>query len=86
MDDFIGKIKRFGGNFAPRGWLFCDGAILQIDEFPLLFKLLGHHHGGDGVTTFGVPDKREKVGNIREWKPDRPVWIICWDGVYPVAG
>jgi len=46
----------FGGNFAPQGWAFCNGQLLSIAENSVLFNLLGTTYGGDGVTTFGVPD------------------------------
>ena len=45
---FIGEIKMFAGNFAPRGWAFCDGQTLQISQYSALFSLLGTNYGGDG--------------------------------------
>lgn len=58
MDPFIGEIKMFAGNFAPRGWAFCNGQILSISQNTALFSLLGTMYGGDGRTTFGLPDLR----------------------------
>ena len=58
MDEFIGTIQAFGFNFPPRGWSFCDGQIITIASNTALFSLLGTTFGGDGVTTFGLPDLR----------------------------
>lgn len=57
-DPFIGQITMFGGNFAPRGWAFCDGQLLPIASYSALFSLLGTTYGGDGRTTFALPDLR----------------------------
>jgi len=58
---FIGEIRMFGGNFAPQGWMFCDGSILAIAENDALFALIGTTYGGDGQTTFALPDLRSRV-------------------------
>ena len=58
---FVGEIRMFGGNFAPQGWAFCDGQILAIAQNDALFALLGTTYGGDGVTTFNLPDLRGRV-------------------------
>ena len=58
MEPFIGEIKAFGGNFAPRGYAFCSGQLLSINENQALFSILGTTYGGDGRTTFGLPDLR----------------------------
>jgi len=55
---FIGEIKWFAGNFAPSGFAFCDGQLLQISTSQALFSILGTTYGGDGQTTFGLPDAR----------------------------
>jgi microcystin-dependent protein len=55
---FVGEIRMFGGTFAPSGWLMCDGSSLPIEEFETLFNLIGTTYGGDGQTTFNVPDLR----------------------------
>lgn len=57
-DPFIGQITMFAGNFAPRNWAFCDGQLLAIAQNSALFSLLGTTYGGDGRTTFGLPDLR----------------------------
>ncbi|AUC82625.1 phage tail protein [Lacinutrix sp. Bg11-31] len=61
MEQFIAQIMMFGGNFAPRGWALCDGQLLAISQYQALFSLLGTSYGGDGRTTFGLPDLRGRV-------------------------
>lgn len=61
MDPFIGQIMAVGFNFAPRGWALCDGQLLTISENVVLFSLLGTTYGGDGRTTFALPDLRGRV-------------------------
>jgi microcystin-dependent protein len=60
-EPFIGEIRMFGGNFAPRGWAFCDGQLLDVSQNNALFALLGTIYGGDGRTTFGLPDLRGRA-------------------------
>ena len=60
-DPFIGEIRMFGGNFAPRNWALCDGQLLSIASNTALFSLLGTTYGGNGQTTFGLPDLRGRV-------------------------
>ncbi len=57
-EPFIAQIKMFAFNFAPRGWAFCDGQLLSISSNSALFSLVGTIYGGDGTTTFGLPDLR----------------------------
>jgi microcystin-dependent protein len=61
MESFIALITMFGGNFAPRGWAFCQGQILSIAQNTALFSLLGTTFGGNGQTTFALPDLRGRV-------------------------
>jgi len=61
MEPFIGMVILFGGNFAPRGWALCDGQLLPISENTSLFSILGTTYGGDGRTTFALPDLRGRV-------------------------
>ncbi|GAA3509045.1 tail fiber protein [Aquimarina addita] len=61
MEPFIGQIILFGGNFAPRGWALCDGQLLPIASNSALFSILGTIYGGDGRTTFALPDLRGRV-------------------------
>lgn len=58
---FIGEIRMFGGNFAPRDWAFCNGQLLSIAEYDPLFALIGTTYGGDGQVTFAVPDLRGRI-------------------------
>ncbi len=58
---FIGEIRLFGGNFAPRAWAFCDGALMSIAQNSALFNLIGTTYGGDGVNTFALPDLRGRI-------------------------
>ncbi|MEX0781292.1 MAG: tail fiber protein [Dehalococcoidia bacterium] len=58
---FVGEIRLFAGNFAPAGWAFCDGTTLPISENETLFNLIGTTYGGDGGTTFNLPDLRGRV-------------------------
>jgi microcystin-dependent protein len=60
-DPFIGQITMFGGNFAPRSWAFCDGQLLAISSNQALFAILGTTYGGDGRTTFALPDLRGRA-------------------------
>jgi microcystin-dependent protein len=60
-EPFLAEIKIFGFNFAPRGWAMCDGQILPINQYQSLYSLLGTTYGGDGRTTFGLPDLRGRV-------------------------
>ena len=60
-EPFIGEIKMFAGNFAPLGWAFCDGQLASIPQNDALFSLLGTIYGGDGRTTFGLPDMRGRI-------------------------
>jgi microcystin-dependent protein len=61
QEAMIGEIKMFAGNFAPRGWAFCDGQKLSISSNTALFSLLGTTYGGDGRTTFALPDLRGRA-------------------------
>ena len=60
-EPFVGEIRIFAGNFAPRGWAFCDGQLLAVSQNDALFSLLGTIYGGDGRTTFGLPDLRGRA-------------------------
>lgn len=58
---YVGEIRMFAGNFAPAGWQFCDGSLLPISENETLFQLIGTTYGGDGQSTFAMPDLRGRV-------------------------
>lgn len=58
---YVGEIRMFAGNFAPAGWMFCDGSLLPISENETLFQLIGTTYGGDGQSTFALPDLRGRL-------------------------
>jgi microcystin-dependent protein len=58
---YVGEIRMFAGNFAPAGWMFCSGQLLPISEFETLFNLIGTTYGGDGQSTFALPDLQSRV-------------------------
>jgi microcystin-dependent protein len=60
-NQFIGEIRMFGGNFAPQGWAFCDGQTLSITQNTALFSLIGTFYGGNGTTTFQLPNLQGRV-------------------------
>jgi len=61
LEPFVGEIMMFGANFCPRGWVNLDGQLLPVNQNSALFSLLGTTYGGDGRTTFGLPDLRGRV-------------------------
>lgn len=58
---YVGEIRMFGGNFAPAGWMFCEGQLVPISENETLFQLIGTTYGGDGQSTFALPDLRGRI-------------------------
>jgi len=60
-DQYVGEIRMFSGNYAPQGWHFCDGSLLSISQYEVLYVLIGTTYGGDGVTNFKLPDLRGRV-------------------------
>jgi microcystin-dependent protein len=60
-EPFLGEIRLFAGNFAPRNWSFCDGRLVEITSRPALFNLIGTIYGGDGRRSFALPDLRSRV-------------------------
>lgn len=58
MEEYIGVVKIFAGNFAPKYYMFCQGQLLPVAPYQALFSILGTTYGGDGITTFGLPDLR----------------------------
>lgn len=85
-ESFYAQITLFAGNFEPINWAFCDGRMMQINQNQPLFALLGTMYGGDGRTTFALPDLREKdaQGHPRlGFEIGKPTWIICINGYFP---
>jgi microcystin-dependent protein len=58
---YVGEIRIFAGNFAPTGWMFCEGQLLPISQYETLFNLIGTTYGGDGQSTFALPDMRGRI-------------------------
>jgi microcystin-dependent protein len=58
---YVGEVRMFAGNFAPAGWMFCEGQLLPISEYETLFQLIGTTYGGDGESTFALPDLRGRI-------------------------
>jgi microcystin-dependent protein len=61
QDGLVGEIKLFAGNFAPAGWMLCQGQTLKVNDNQVLFSIIGNVYGGDGVKTFKIPDLRGRV-------------------------
>ncbi|MFT6335432.1 MAG: microcystin-dependent protein [Saprospiraceae bacterium] len=76
MNPFIGQIIMFGGNFAPRDWAFCQGQLLPIAQYTALFSILGTTYGGDGRTTFALPEMRGRVAISKGQGPGLPTYSL----------
>jgi len=76
LDPYIGEISLFAGNFAPRDWAFCDGQFLSIAQNSALFSLLGTTYGGDGRTTFALPDFRGRAAVGDGFGPGLSPWLL----------
>ena len=86
MDEFLAVVKLFAGTFTPRGWMECDGRILQISSNTALFSLLGTTYGGNGSTTFALPDLRGRVAVGQGQGPGlRPIQLGERNGVETVT-
>lgn len=75
-DPFLGQIIMFGGNFAPRGWALCEGQLLPISSNTALFSILGTIYGGDGRTTFALPDLRGRFPTQQGSGPGLPPYSL----------
>ena len=76
MDFYLGQINMFGFNFAPQQWAFCAGQLLAIQTNTALFSLLGTTYGGNGTTTFALPDLRGRFPNNQGQGPGQPNYVI----------
>ena len=65
QEAMIGEIRLFAGNYAPQGWALCQGQLLNTQQYQALFAILGTTYGGDGITTFALPDLRERSPDFR---------------------
>ncbi len=72
MQPLIGTVQLFAGNFAPRGWALCEGQLLAISSNTALFSILGTTYGGDGRTSFGLPDLRGAIAVGKGQRPGQP--------------
>lgn len=81
MDSYLGTILLFAGNFAPRGWSFCDGRLLHIAQNTALFSILGTTYGGDGRTTFALPNLKPLKSTTTP--KGAAHYIICLEGIFP---
>jgi microcystin-dependent protein len=61
QEQFIGEVRLFAGNFAPRGWAFCNGQSMPVSQYAALYSVLGTTYGGNGINTFNLPDLRGRV-------------------------
>src|SRR5436190_15267995 len=73
---YVGEIRMFAGNFPPAGWMFCDGAQMPISENETLFQLIGTTYGGDGESTFNLPDLQGRVPIHQGTGPDGQTYTI----------
>ncbi|MEM7110797.1 MAG: tail fiber protein [Chloroflexota bacterium] len=80
-DQFIGEIRPFAGNFAPSGWFLCDGSSYSVSKYTALFSIIGVIYGGDGRTTFAVPDLSQRA----PLHPDGPYKLNSHGGDYTVT-
>jgi len=76
----IGEIKLFAGNFAPRGWLLCNGELLSITQHVAMFSILGTMYGGDGRTSFALPNMNSVPDSDGKGESH---YIICTHGIFP---
>ena len=90
MEDILGTIRIFAGNYAPVGYMFCEGQTLQISGYQKLYSILGPTYGGDGKTNFQLPDLRTSTyskNDLPSVTNNTPTiamkYIICVDGLSP---
>ena len=79
MEDYVGAIRLFAFGYTPEQWLPCNGALLSVNDNQMLFSLLGVRFGGDGRTTFGLPNMN---GN-KPLQKNQMAYYICANGIYP---
>jgi microcystin-dependent protein len=80
MDPILGQVMLFAGDFAPMGWMFCQGQLLSIAEYEALFSILGTTYGGDGVTTFALPNLSGRVAAGAGSGPGLSAWQLGQTG------
>lgn len=77
---YVGEIRMFAGNFAPNGWLFCEGQQLPISEYETLFQLIGTTYGGDGESVFKLPDMRGRLPLHAGQRPGSSSYVLAQSG------
>ena len=80
MDPLLGQVMLFAGTYAPIGWMFCQGQLLPISEYEALFTILGTTYGGDGQTTFALPNLSGRVAVSAGTGPGLPNWALGQTG------
>ena len=85
MNPFIGEVRPFGGNYAPLNWALCDGSLHPISQYPALFAVIGKAFGGDGISTFGLPNLMDRVPlgagqgpGLQAYAPGAQVGVTTW--------
>jgi microcystin-dependent protein len=76
VEPYLANVTVFAGNFAPRGWMFCQGQLLAIAQYDALFALIGTTYGGDGQVTFALPDLRSRVANHQGQGPGLSNYVL----------
>lgn len=82
-NNYMGEIRLFPYTYAPRGWMKCDGKLLEVARHQALFSLLGSQYGGDGRTTFGLPNLNSPLTPDGEVGKELGFYCICISGIYP---
>ena len=77
-EPYLGEVTIFGGSYAPRGFSFCEGQLLPISQYTALFSILGTRYGGDGRTTFALPNLKDAEKSLHGAR-----YIIALQGIYP---
>ncbi len=83
MEPFIGTMMRFAGNYAPKNWKFCDGTLLSIKDYEALYSILDNSYGGDGKTTFALPNLKQ-TGQDPITQNGFGRYIIAIVGMFPM--
>ena len=83
MEEYIGDIKLFAGTFCPKGYQYCEGQTIEINQNQALFSLLGTQYGGDGHATFNLPNLSNQIMSKNNNSFVYMKYIICTEGIYP---
>lgn len=84
MDPFLGQIQLFAFNYAPEGWMLCNGAMLNIQQYSALFALIGTTYGGDGSTTFALPNLMNATLPPNPGSGSFMCYYIAVQGIFPI--